>query len=355
MLEEQRLILLDQIIPEIEKSEADAVIIAGDVFDRANPAAEAIALFDDFLAELGALKKQIFVISGNHDGAERIAYGSRIMSRSGVHLSPVYNGVVKPITLSDEFGEVDFYMLPFVKKATVQFYFPDVEITSENDAVEAAVSAMKVDPTRRNVCIAHQFVGNPSLSDAEESNVGGLDMVEPSVFNDFDYVALGHIHGPQNVKDKVRYCGSPLKYSFSEVSHKKSITMIELRAKGDAIVIKEIPIVPQHDWYDVRGTFAELTCKEFQEAHPEYKEGYLRVTLTDENDVIDGYKSLQSVFGNMLELHYDNARTRALGITSEVGDSSAKTDEELIYELFLAQNGRPMDETEMSFIREFIG
>lgn len=355
MLEEQRAILFGQIIPAVIETEADGVIIAGDVFDRANPAAEAIALFDDFLAELAALPKkaEVFIISGNHDGAERIAYGSRIMDRSGIHLSPVYDGTVKPFTMRDAFGELDVYMLPFIKKATVKYYFPEAEIESENDSVAAAVAAMKVDPERRNVCIAHQFVSGAMVSGSEEANVGGLDAVSPEAFRDFDYVALGHIHGPQDIVKGVRYCGSPLKYSFSEVNHKKSISLVEIGAKGD-VAVTEIPLVPMHDWYDIRGTFEELTGAAFRAEHPEYEEGYLRVTLTDENDVINGYKSLQSIYHNMMELHYDNSRTRSLGITCESGDATGKTDEQLVCELFRMQNGRDMNDEELEYIRKFI-
>ena len=355
MIEEQRMVLFGQIIPEVRKSGAGAVIIAGDVFDRANPAADAITLFDDFLAGLAMLetKPEIFIISGNHDSAERIAYGSRIMERSGIHLSPVYDGNVKPVTLRDEHGEIDFYMLPFVRKSTVRYFFPEEKIDSENDAIAAAVRAMKVNPDRRNVCVAHQFVTGASVSGAEESNVGGLDAVNPIVFSQFDYVALGHIHRPQTVAAGIRYCGSPLKYSFAELDHSKSITVVDLAGKGD-VRISEIPLVPVNDWYDIRGTFAEITAKEYIEAHPELAEGYLRVTLTDENDIPNGYRSLQALFHNMLEMHYDNSRTRAMGITSETGGASNKSDEEIIRELFELQNGRQMNEEEINYIRKTI-
>lgn len=355
MIEEQRMVLFGQIIPEVRKSGAGAVIIAGDVFDRANPAADAITLFDDFLAGLAMLetKPEIFIISGNHDSAERIAYGSRIMERSGIHLSPVYDGNVKPVTLRDEHGEIDFYMLPFVRKSTVRYFFPEEKIDSENDAIAAAVRAMKVNPDRRSVCVAHQFVTGASVSGAEESNVGGLDAVNPTVFSQFDYVALGHIHRPQTVAAGIRYCGSPLKYSFAELDHSKSITVVDLAGKGD-VRISEIPLVPVNDWYDIRGTFAEITAKEYIEAHPELAEGYLRVTLTDENDIPNGYRSLQALFHNMLEMHYDNSRTRAMGITSETGGASNKSDEEIIRELFELQNGRQMNEEEINYIRKTI-
>ncbi len=354
MLDEQRNILFNQIIPAINETAPDGIIIAGDVFDRANPAAEAIALFDDFLVELANLPKkaEIFIISGNHDGAERIAYGSRIMDRSGIHLSPVYDGKVKPYTMRDENGELDVYMLPFIKKATVKYYFPDVEINRENDSVAQAVKAMEADPERRNVLVAHQFVDGASVSGSEEGNVGGLDAVSTDIFDDFDYVALGHIHGPQDLAKGIRYCGSPLKYSFSEVNHEKSISVVEIGAKGQ-VKVTEIPLKPMNDWYDLRGKFEEIISPAYRAAHPEYEYGYLRITLTDENDVIDGYKSLQAVFHNMMELHYDNSRTQALGIV-DGGDAANKTDEELICELFELQNGRKLNDEEIEYIRKFI-
>ena len=212
---------------------------------------------------------------------------------------------------------------------------------------------MNVNPDRRNVCVAHQFVTGASVSGAEESNVGGLDAVNPTVFSQFDYVALGHIHRPQTVAAGIRYCGSPLKYSFAELDHSKSITVVDLAGNGD-VRISEIPLVPVNDWYDIRGTFAEITAKEYIEAHPELAEGYLRVTLTDENDIPNGYRSLQALFHNMLEMHYDNSRTRAMGITSETGGASNKSDEEIIRELFELQNGRQMNEEEINYIRKTI-
>lgn len=355
MLEEQKSMLFGQIIPIIEKERPDAILISGDVFDRSNPSAEALAVFDDFISALAGLpfRTEVFVISGNHDGAERIAYGSRILGRSGLHMSPVYDGTISPFTMTDEFGEVDVYMLPFVKKATVKYFFPDAEIDSENDSVAQAVKAMGIDPQRRCVCLAHQFVAGAATAGSEETCIGGLDSVNPEAFEGFDYVALGHIHGKQSITPSIRYSGSPLKYSFSEVGHHKSVSIVELGEKGD-VQVREIPLTPKNDWFDIRGTFEELTSREYRDAHPELEEGYVRVTLTDEDDIVNGYKSLQAVFHNMMELHYDNARTRALGITDESGDASKKTDEELILELFRIQNGREMSEEELQYIRKFI-
>ena len=355
MLEEQKHILFDQIIPAIKDQQPDGVLIAGDIFDRANPSAEALELFDDFLFELTRLPKrtEVFVISGNHDGEERIAYGARILDKSGLHMSPVYDGTVKPFVMNDEYGELAVYMLPFLKKATVKYFFPDEEIESESSASAAAVRNIGIDTTGRCVCIAHQFVNGAAVSGAEETNVGGLDSVSTDCFSGIDYVALGHIHRPQNVCGNIRYSGSPLKYSFAEVNHKKSMTMVEVKGKGD-VTVTEIPLSPINDWFDIRGEFSELTSEKYLAEHPDQVNGYLRITLTDENTIIDGYKSLKAVFPNMMELHYDNSRTRALGITSD-GVMETATDEDFIKKLFALQNGREMDEKELNFINTFLG
>lgn len=232
MLEDQAYIL-QQIIDCIAAEQPDGVLICGDIYDKAVPSAEAVALCDDFFCHLAQLKVPVFAISGNHDSPERLAFGSRLMDGSGVHFSPVYDGGVQPFVLTDKWGEVGIYMLPFVKPAHVRRYFPEAEIDSYTDALSAAVSAMQVDTSRRNVLLTHQFVTGAATSDSEELSVGGTDNVDGSVFDPFDYVALGHIHRPQNMgSPRLRYCGSPLKYSFSEAGHKKSVTVVELGAKG---------------------------------------------------------------------------------------------------------------------------
>ena len=209
MLEDQQYILAE--ILRIAGEEApDAVLIAGDVYDKSVPPAEAVELFDDFLVRLSRLNTQVFVISGNHDSPERVAFGGRLMDSSGIHLSPVYSGQVQPLSLTDPFGTVDFYMLPFLKPAHVRRFFPDSEISSYTDALRTAIGQMPVDPSRRNVLITHQFVTGAQRSDSEDISVGGTDNVDASVFDAFDYVALGHIHGPQHVgRETVRYCGTP--------------------------------------------------------------------------------------------------------------------------------------------------
>lgn len=354
MIEEQRHFLFDQLIPIIKERDPDALLVAGDIFDRANPSAEALSLFDDFMVALTRLPKplEVFVSCGNHDGAERIAYGARILGKSGLHLSPIYEGVVTPYTMKDDYGEVDIYMLPFVRKATVQYYFPDEDIKTESDALAIAVRNMRINPHQRNLCVAHQFVSGASTSGSEETNIGGLDCVSADVFTGIDYVALGHIHKPQSINGCIRYYGSPIKYSLSEVDHKKSVTFVEIRQKGD-VTITEIPVAPLNDWYDIRGSFDEIASQAYRSDHPEYEHGYLRITLTDENDVVDGYKALKGMYPHLVDLRYDNSRTRALGISLDSAENLS-TDEEFISRLFAQQNGREMNEMEQQFISKIL-
>ena len=229
MLEDQAYIL-EQILTIIDAEQPQAVLVAGDIYDKAVPSAEAVQLFDDFLCRLSWRRLQVFVISGNHDSAERIAFGGRLMDGSGIHLSPVYDGTVEPISLTDEWGAVDVYLLPFVKPAHVRRFFPEASIESYTDAMAVAISAMEIKEDRRNILLTHQFVTGALRSDSEQISVGGADNVDAAVFASFDYVALGHIHRPQSIgREAVRYCGTPLKYSFSEAGHRKSVTVVELR------------------------------------------------------------------------------------------------------------------------------
>lgn len=248
MLEDQAHIL-KKILAVVDEEKPDGVLIAGDVYDKSVPSTEAVQLFDDFLVRLAKRKLPVFIISGNHDSPERLSFANRLIDAVGIHLAPVYNGVVEPITLSDEYGPVNVYMLPFIKPAQVRGFFPDTEITGYSDAVAAAIGRMNIDKTQRNVLITHQFVTGAQRSDSEELSVGGTDNIGAEVFCDFDYVALGHIHGPQNMDSgRIRYCGSPLKYSFSEAAQQKSVTVAELKEKG-TLEIHIVPLIPPAIWW----------------------------------------------------------------------------------------------------------
>lgn len=357
MLEDQQYIL-KQILNIIEEEQPDAVLMAGDIYDKSVPSAEAVQLFDEFLYRLSEGDRQVFVISGNHDSPERLAFGGRLMDRSGIHIAPVYHGHVEPFVLQDASGTVNLYLLPFVKPAQVRKYFPDQEIVSYTDAVRAALEEMGPDPDQRNVLVTHQFVTGASRSDSEEISVGGADNVDASVFDAFDYTALGHIHGPQNAGgERIRYCGTPLKYSFSEAGHQKSVTVAELgeKEKGGekaALSLRTIPLKPLRDLREIRGTYLELTAKSYYEGMN--REDYLHVTLTDEEDVPDAVGKLRIIYPNLMKLDYDNRRTRAGAAPVEGTDLEQKSPAELFAEFYERQNNGPMSEEQLAFAEGLI-
>ena len=348
MLEDQEYILR-VILQVIDAEQPDGILIAGDVYDKSVPPAEAVRLFDFFLVSLAKRKQQVFVISGNHDSPERIAFGGRLMDTSGIHLSPVYDGTVLPVSLRDDWGRVNVFMLPFVKPAHVRNAFPDEEIQSYTDAVKCAVSHMDIPSEDRNVLITHQFVTGALTCESEDVSVGGTDNVDASVFAPFDYVALGHIHGPQNMAgERVRYCGTPLKYSFSEKGHVKSVTVVELREKG-RLQVRTVPLIPRHDLREIRGTYNDLMLKSNYE-HTAVDD-YLRVILTDEEDVPDALARLRTVYPNIMRLEYDNIRTHTSAMLDSMEKVEQKTETEIFCEFYEIQNGQPMSEEQRAFSR----
>ncbi len=351
MIEDQEYIL-KRIINIVDDEMPDSVIIAGDVYDKSVPSAEAVQLFDDFLVRLAKRKIEVFVISGNHDSPERIAFASRIMDAGGIHMSPVYTGDIVPISMHDEYGEVDVYMLPFVKPVHVRRFCED-EITTYTEAIKHAVLKMNINPNNRNVLVTHQFVTGARRSESEEISVGGTDNVDAGVFDDFDYVALGHIHSPQNCgSDKIRYCGTPLKYSFSEAKDKKSVTVVELAQKGN-VTYRTVELVPKHDLVELKGTYAELTLKSFYE-NTTWQEDYTHITLTDEEDVPDAIGKLRTVYRRLMKLDYDNKRTRSNAEISGTADIESKSPLELFSDFYALQNNQLMNEEQAGFMQELI-
>lgn len=351
MLEDQEYIL-KKIVNIIDEEQPDGVIIAGDVYDKSVPPADAVQLFDDFLVQLSRRSLEVFVISGNHDSPERIAFGSRIMDAGGIHLSPVYSGKIAPFAMKDEYGTVNIYMLPFIKPAMVR-RFCEEEIATYTDAVRYAVSQMNVNPLERNVLITHQFVTGASRSESEEISVGGTDNVDAGVFEAFDYVALGHIHSPQNCgSDRIRYCGTPLKYSFSEARDQKSVTVVELAEKGD-VSYRTVDLIPQYDMVELKGTYEELTAKSFYE-NTTWQEDYTHLTLTDEEDIPDAIGKLRTVYHRLMKLDYDNRRTRS---NAEIGGESeidSKSPLELFKDFYSLQNNQPMSPEQTEFMKKLI-
>lgn len=351
MLQDQ-IYILKEILQIIDDEKVETVIIAGDVYDRSLPPNEALELFDEFLYQLSSRNVNVFVISGNHDSPERISYGGRMMTENKIFLSPVYDGNVKPITLNDDYGEVNFYLLPFVRPADIRRYFPDENIENYTDAVKVAIDNMNVDFSERNILVTHQFVTGAELSESEDIIVGGTDNVSGEVFDGFDYVALGHIHREQTVgKDNIRYCGTPLKYSFSEAKNIKSVTILDFNDKGN-IEYSKIPLTPFRDMREIRGTYYELTLKSSYESTN--TEDYLHITLTDEEDIPDAIGKLRFIYPNIMKLDYDNLRTRGSGTVDAIENIESKSPFELFADLFKQQNNQDMSEEQEEIMRNLI-
>ncbi|MDO4324655.1 MAG: exonuclease SbcCD subunit D [bacterium] len=355
MIEDQKYILR-QIAKIAVREKVGAVLLAGDVYDKPLPPAEAVLVFDAFLTELAKQETPVCIISGNHDSAERLSFGAQLMEGRDIYFSPVYDGTVKKVYLKDIYGTVVIHLLPFLKPATVRQALQrkgcEVEIRSYQDALREAVSKIEYNPAERNILLAHQFVTGASRCESEEIMVGGLDNVEVSVFDGFDYVALGHIHSPQHVgRDTVRYCGTPLKYSFSEANQVKTVTIVEMKEKG-RVEIQEISLSPLRDLRKIRGTYQEVTARSFYQGM--HVEDYLHVTLTDEEDVLDAMQKLRLIYPNLMRLEYDNQRTRENQMVNRVEDVEKKTPQELFEEFFELQNNRPMSDEQKKFVHKMM-
>ncbi|MBP5082977.1 MAG: exonuclease SbcCD subunit D [Methanomicrobium sp.] len=354
MIEDQEYILRE-ILGIIDEEKPNGVLIAGDVYDKTVPSEEAMKLWDDFLISLAAMKVPVFAISGNHDSAIRFSNHGKLVDSTGIHLSPVYDGSAKCFTLTDGEVTVKIHMLPFVKPVVVRGIFADEEIADYTDACRVAVRHMdidKSDKSAKNILIAHQFVTGAVRCDSEEVSVGGLDNVDASVFDDFDYVALGHIHGKQTIgRETVRYSGTPLKYSFSEKDHRKSITVVNVDAGG--VSVSEIPLKPLHDLREIRGTYEELTARDNYAGTN--TDDYIHAVLTDENDVVNAFGKLQTIYPNLMKLSYDNARTREQRDVSDAVDVENRTPLELFEEFYEKQNNAPMSKEQRDFVIGCIG
>ncbi len=352
MLEDQEYIL-NQIISIIDEQKPDSVIMAGDVYDKSVPSAEAVALFDDFLVKLSKKNLYVFVISGNHDSPERIAFGGRLMEASKIYMSPVYDGGLSPVTLEDEYGKINVWMLPFVKPVHIRKFNEDAEIISYTDAMRVAIDNLDVNLNERNVMITHQFVTGADRTESEEISVGGTDNVDVSVFDIFDYTALGHIHRPQNCKsEKVRYSGTPLKYSFSESKDKKSVTVVELKEKGD-LFVDTIPLKPMRDMVEIRGKYDEIMLRDFYK-NTTLQEDYVHITLTDEDDIPDAIGKLRTVYHNLMKLDYDNLRTRNMNSIDGAENVEKKSPYEHFSEFYEKQNNQPMNGNQSDFMKKLI-
>lgn len=339
MIEDQRYIL-NQILDIVKEQEVQCVLIAGDIYDKAVPSAEAVLLLDQFISRLAEMNVKVVAISGNHDSPERIGFGAEIMSTSGVYMSHPFNGNVEKVTLEDECGPINIYMLPFIKPAVVRPFFQEEDVSSYDRAMEIVINNISINKDERNVLLAHQFVKGGSVCESEEVSIGGVDQVSADYFENFDYVGLGHLHGPQTIgRETVRYAGTPLKYSFSEVNHKKSALIFDLKEKGN-IEITKIPFKPIRDMKEIKGTYDQISARDF------YKDmntqDYYHITLTDEEDVPEAIGKLRTIYPNIMRLDYDNTRTRTNNAVTEIENIELKSPLELFKEFYVIRNNQDM-------------
>lgn len=360
LIEDQKFIIL-KILQCIDEKKPDALLIAGDVYDKGIPSVEAVKLFDEFLCRLAERKIDVFIISGNHDSPERMTCGASLMESSGIHFAPVYDGKVCRYTLNDKNGPVNIYLLPFIKpaivKAALEAQGKDElaeKITSYDSAVKAAISQMDVDWSQRNILLAHQFVTGSARCDSEDISLGGTDNISAEVFAGFDYVALGHLHGMQKAGgENIRYSGSPLKYSFSEVNHKKGGLLLELEEKEN-LKVEPVLFTPQHDLRCLKGTYEELTLKKYWEQMGEQINDYLHITLTDEEDIPEGFAKLQLIYKNLVSLDYDNSRTQKDNQIEGVTQIENISPLDLFEQFYTLQNNQAFSEEQKKFAQDLI-
>ena len=353
MLEDQKYVL-KQVLDLIDEERAEGLLIAGDIYDKQIPSVEAIRLFDDFLTRLADRHVPVYLIGGNHDSIERVSFGARLMSGSGIYMATEYDGTVDVVTVKDQYGTIDIYLLPFIKLAQVRAVWGEEaeDVRTYQEALVFVMNKLTIRGDNRSILLAHQFVTGAAVCDSEEHAVGGLDQVDPACFDGFDYVALGHLHGAQHAgRETVRYAGTLLKYSFSEVKHNKSVTFVELREKGQ-VELYTRPIIPLHEMREIRGSYAEVTCKANYE-NTDTKD-YVHITLTDEEDVFDAVGKLRVIYPNLMKLDYDNARTRQNQSVTVSGKEDEKDPFTLADELFVLQNNKPMSDGQREYMQGLI-
>lgn len=359
MLEEQRYVL-EQVLATAEQRKPDGVILAGDIYDKAVPATEAVQLLDWFLTELSRRKLPVYMVSGNHDSGERLAFGADLLKQSRIYVSALYDGTLEPVVLEDDYGKLNLYLLPFVKPVHVRRSLcrqqeagvePE-EIQTYQQAIETVLKRADIHAGERNVLVAHQLVTGASRCDSEDLSVGGLDNVDASLFKDFDYVALGHIHGPQSMtRDTIRYAGTLLKYSFSECNHEKSITLVEVKEKGN-VSIEAIPVVPKHDMRQIKGSYEALMARDYYKNSN--REDYLKVILTDEEELPEVMGRLRTVYPNIMKLEYENTRTKSSGAVQPVETAADKSPMEYFTEFYEMQNNQPMTPEQSQIVEDMM-
>lgn len=355
-LEEDQRHILKQILKLAKHHQPDGILIAGDIYDRSVPTVEAVTILDDFLTHLAEMKVPVYLISGNHDSPQRLGFGGRLMEQQGVWIEGVLRGQARKISLMDAFGPLDLWLLPFFRAASVRPFFPEDTLEREQDAMKALLNTMPLDPDRRNVLICHQFItaggSQPLTADSETIYVGGSDNVDAGLLDAFDYVALGHLHTPQYVgRPQVRYCGSPLKYSFSEAYREKSVTMVTLAQKGQ-VDIEELPLTPIRDMRIIKGPLERLLSPSVvAESNPE---DYLQVILTDEKELLHPMDTLRQTYPNVLSLKFDNSRSRAAGLDPAAPEATRRPLDLLFADFYAQQQGMPLEAEKLNLVREIL-
>ncbi|MDR1830023.1 MAG: exonuclease SbcCD subunit D [Candidatus Fibromonas sp.] len=358
-LQDEQRHVFSQIIDCVKTEKPSAILIAGDIYDRAVPSVEAVRIFDDFLTELAEENIAVMIISGNHDSPERLNYAARLLADKNISICGAFDGTPHKVVLQDEYGEICFWLMPFIKPLSVRSFFKDLqEPDSYEEAYAAALATANIDYSARNVLVAHQFFTGAELnlehSESEISPVGGIDAINYDLIEKFDYAALGHLHGSQTVgAEQIRYAGSPLKYSFSECRQKKSLILVELREKGN-LEIQKRELLPLHDMREIKGKLKDLTSEET--ALLADRNDYLRVILTDEEEIIDPLGQVRSVYPNAMYLDFENSRSRVniAEINADAKKIETLSPYDLFKEFFLEMQGATMTSEQEKVVRELL-
>lgn len=364
ILQEQPLIedqkyMLEEIIKKVQEENIEIILISGDIYDRSIPQTDAVDMLDYFLNKLiKDLKKQVFIISGNHDSKERLGFGNKIFENDGLYISSKYEGQIKKVELQDEYGKLNIYLLPFIKPVEVKKYFED-EILSYDETIKKIIEKENIDETQRNIILTHQFVTcigeEVERTDSETISLGGIDNVDISNYDKFDYVAIGHVHRPQRIgRDTARYAGTMLKYSFSEVNHKKTIPIIDFKEKGN-INIKLVELTPLRDMREIKGPIEELTKKE------NYKntntEDYIKAIITNEEPVYDAIGQIRKVYPNVLKLEIQNSKSSVSQNDEKekkLQNIKNKSEVELFNEFYKFQNYTELNDEQTQVIENIV-
>ncbi len=353
LVEDQRYIL-DQILCIAEKESVDGMLIAGDVYDKSVPSEAATKLLDYFLMKLAQKEIKVFMVSGNHDSDDRLNYGSTLFASNQIFISAVFDGTLHRQSFAEEDTKINIYMLPFVKASQVRHYFPDEKIESYDDAVQTIIRNTDINKSNKNILVAHQFVSgkgeDPALAGSESvgtQSVGLVEKIGYDCFDDFDYVALGHIHSPQKVgREEIRYAGSPLKYSLSEANNEKSVSLITVSAE-ERVKIELVPLKPMRNVRHIKGTLKELLDKKNVKA----SEDFIYATLTDEDIINDAMGIFQQVYPNTVRIDYDNSHTREIEQVDISKIAENKSFPELIGDFYRLMYGCEITEEEMDVMR----